>query len=405
MPGIKDALAEINNLKPGDKLVYQKIADKHGVDRSTLSRKHKQTQDDQETKNVNQQKLSPQQEAELVKYIEELTARHIPPTREMIRNFASSVAQKPVSESWVTRFINKYSIHLISQYSTGMDANRHNADSYTKYKLYFDLLQAKIAKYNVDAEHTYNMDEKGFMIGVTTGTKHVFSRRMWEKKEVKASLQDGSRAWVTLIACVCGDGSALPPGLLYESANSTVQSSWVEEIKPGVHSVLVSSSLSGWTNNNVGLAWLKQMFNRFTKAKARRKYRLLILDGHGSHVTMDFINYCDQNRILLAILPPHSTHTLQPLDVVMFKPLSTAYSKELTTHLHNSQGLTVIKKGDFFHLFWKAWMSTFTQELIFRSFEAMGISPLQPTPNINFSRSAKGRFSSIFRSNTTQMPS
>ena len=143
----------------------------------------------------------------------------------MIQNFASSVAKERVSESWVTRFINNYSIHLISQYSTGMDANRHNADSYTKYELYFNLLQRKITEYKIDSCHTYNMDEKGFMIGVTTRTKHVFSRRMWEKGEVKASLQDGNRAWVTVLACVCGDGSALPPGLIYESANSTIQSS------------------------------------------------------------------------------------------------------------------------------------------------------------------------------------
>jgi hypothetical protein len=99
--------------------------------------------------------------------------------------------------------------------------------------------------------------------------------------------------------------------------------------------VLVSSLPTGWTNNELGLAWLKQVFDRFSKAKARRKYRLLILNGHGSYVTIDFINYCDYNKILLAVLPPYSTYTLQPLNVVMFKPLSTAYSKELTTHLHN----------------------------------------------------------------------
>jgi hypothetical protein len=384
---IEDALAEIASLDPEEEICYARIAQKHGVVRSTLSRQHRAITQSATTKTINQQKLTPQQEEELVKYIEELTARHIPPTREMIANFASAVAQEPVSESWVTRFINKYTIHLISQYSTGMDSNRHNADSYTKYELYFNLLQRKIAEYNVDAEHTYNMDEKGFMIGVTSRTKHVFSRRMWDKKEVKASLQDGNRAWVTLIACVCGDGSALPPGLLYESANNTIQSSWVEEIKPGVHDVLVSSSPSGWINNELGLAWLQQVFDRFTKAKARRKYRLLILDGHGSHVTMDFINYCDQNKILLAILPPHSTHTLQPLDLVMFKPLSTAYSKELTTHLHSGQGLSPIKKSDFFHLFWKAWTSTFTQGLILRSFAATGISPLQP--NVILQRFAK----------------
>lgn len=70
----------------------------------------------------------------------------------MIQTFASAVAQKAVSESWVTRFINMQSIRLISQYSTGMDANRHNADSFLKYKLYFDLQEAKITQYNVEAE-------------------------------------------------------------------------------------------------------------------------------------------------------------------------------------------------------------------------------------------------------------
>ena len=59
-----------------------------------------------------------------------------------------------------------------------MDANHHNANSYTKYKLYFNLLQAKIAKFKVNAEHTYNIDKKGFIIRVTLRIKHVFSRRM-----------------------------------------------------------------------------------------------------------------------------------------------------------------------------------------------------------------------------------
>jgi hypothetical protein len=32
------------------------------------------------------------------------------------------------------------------------------------------------------------MDKKGFMIGVLGCSKQVFSRRMWEKKEVTAAL-------------------------------------------------------------------------------------------------------------------------------------------------------------------------------------------------------------------------
>jgi hypothetical protein len=198
------------------------------------------------------------------------------------------------------------------------------------------------------------MDEKGFLIGIVGRSKRIFSRRMWEKKEVRASLQDGSRAWITLLACICANGSTLPPGLIYEAANKGIQSTWVEDIKAGEHEVFITSSPSGWTNNDIGLAWLEQVFDRCTKEKAekaRRLYRLLILDGHGSHITMDFIDYCDQNRILLAILPPHSTYTLQPLDVAMFKPLLTAYLAELSKYLHASQGLVPINKGDFFPLF------------------------------------------------------
>jgi hypothetical protein len=94
-----------------------------------------------------------------------------------------------------------------------------------------------------------------------------------------------------------------------------------------VDDVFVGLTLSGWSNNDVGLAWLEQVYDRCTKKKAQyeRDWRLLIVDGHGSHLTMDLINYRDDYRIVLAIMPPYSTYTLQPLDVVMFKPLLTAY--------------------------------------------------------------------------------
>jgi hypothetical protein len=86
------------------------------------------------------------------------------------------------------------------------------------------------------------------------------------------------------------------------------------------------------------------------------------MDGHGSHVTIEFIEYCDKARILLAIYPPHSTHTLQPLDVCMFKPLSTAYSAELSDFMYNCQGFSSITKRDFFRLFYKAWETSFTEK-------------------------------------------
>ncbi|KAG2001680.1 hypothetical protein GB937_010023 [Aspergillus fischeri] len=101
-------------------------------------------------------------------------------------------------------------------------------------------------------------------------------------------------------------------------------------------------------NDKLGLAWLKDIFDRYTKEKARRRWRLLILDSHGSHLTMEFINYCDDNKILLMTYLPHLTHSLQLLDIRIFSPLATAYSKLLLPFLASLAASLVIKKYPFF---------------------------------------------------------
>ena len=215
-----------------------------------------------------------------------------------------------------------------------MDSNRHAADSAHKYKLYFELLERKLQQYDVQPEHMYNMDEKGFLISIIGKLKRIFSRRRYEAGELKSSRQDGNREWITLLACVCADGTALTPSLIYQAASSNIQDTWLQDFDAEQHQAFFASSPNGWTSNELGLAWLKGVFDCETKVKARRQWRLLILDGHGSHVTMKFIDFCDKNKILLMIYPPHSTHTLQLLDVVLFSPLAGAYLRALSAYLH-----------------------------------------------------------------------
>jgi hypothetical protein len=178
-----------------------------------------------------------------------------------------------------------------------------------------------------------------------------------------------------LLPAFCSDGSSLPPTLIYEG-KAGLQSSWVEDVEAGIHKVFIANLTSGWTNNGIGLAWLEQVFERYITEKARRRWRLLIVDGHGSHLTPEFIDFCYIKKILLAIFPPHSTHTLQPLDVVVFSPLSYNYSHELNQHLHQSQALIGVKNAIFFPLFWSAWCTTMRPELVQRSFEATVVWPM-----------------------------
>ena len=74
-----------------------------------------------------------------------------------------------------------------------METSRHNADSGPKYRLYFDLLHQKITEYLIEPAHTYNMDEKGFAIGVTGRSKRVFDKQLYSKRQYKQSTHDGNR--------------------------------------------------------------------------------------------------------------------------------------------------------------------------------------------------------------------
>jgi transposase-like protein len=96
MSPIEAAPAAIEVLEPGEKLSYTKIAREYGVHRSTLSRRHRGQTASRTAIIAERQNLHPQQEQELLRYIERLTGRGLPPTQPMIRSFASQIAKKEV---------------------------------------------------------------------------------------------------------------------------------------------------------------------------------------------------------------------------------------------------------------------------------------------------------------------
>jgi hypothetical protein len=76
--------------------------------------------------------------------------------------------------------------------------------------------------------------------------------------------------------------------------------------------------------------------------KANGQYCLLVCDGHDSHISGSFIAYCLQNQILLLILPPYTSHLLQPLDVAIVGPLKKRLTAALS-HLNQAQLVRIQK--------------------------------------------------------------
>lgn len=202
-------------------------------------------------------------------------------------------------------------------------------------------------------------------------------------KKVLGSSQDGSREFISLLATISADGTFLPPALIYQGDSYDLQESWVEDFDHSSDQACFGVSPKGWTNDELGVSWLTGLFEPITRKKAGNARRLLIVDGHSSHVNMRFIDFCGDHGIILAILPPHSTHRLQPLDVGIFSPLSTAYSNQIDQLIQSSQGFSRVTKRSFWSLFQTAWKTALTFENIRSAFATTAIHPLGPEKILN----------------------
>lgn len=216
------------------------------------------------------------------------------------------------------------------------------------------------------------MDEKGFMMGRTGKQRRIVPLAQAREQGGTSARMDGSRLWVSLLACICADGSALTPAVIFPGKQ--VGEGWMDELSDE-EKYWVTASEKGWTSEEIGLRWLEEVFHPETQAKAGQRRRLLIMDGHSSHVNSAFIQQCDSFRINLLILPPHSTHRLQPLDVGLFSPLATAYTTIFDRQWQAHEGRLYVNKARFFGILMQAWHRAVTSDNIQGSFAKAGIYP------------------------------
>ena len=109
----------------------------------------------------------------------------------------------------------------------------------------------------------------------------------------RSVLQPGNREWVTSIECVNSTGFILPPCVIFKSSKYQ-QYAWFDDLPDNWR---IEISENGWTTDEIGLRWLEKLFIPATTSRTRGKYRLLVLDGHGSHLTPVLID-CASKTIL-----------------------------------------------------------------------------------------------------------
>ena len=269
----------------------------------------------------------------------------------------------PIGKNWVSRFVNSQS-KLQTKWNRKVYSQRALCEDPVAILAWFNLVEETRQAYRILDTDTYNFDETGFMMGVAATSKVVTSSDTVGRA---ATVQPGNRDWVTTIECINASGWCLPPFVILSGKQH--QASWYHHIP--IDWVLAVSD-NGWTTDELGVEWVKH-FNRYTAPRTHGVYRLLILDGHSSHATPEFDQYCTENKIITLCMPAHTSHLLQPLDVGCFSPLKRAYGHEIQELAR--QGVYYIDKIDFLTAYTRIRPAVLTQQNIQAGFQATGLIP------------------------------
>jgi hypothetical protein len=330
------------------------------------------------TAHESKQILSAAEEKALVKWITRLSTVGCPITPPLTRDLAEEIQKRrvalsplkrpypPIGKRWLDRFRKRYPI-ISTISSRKIGACRFDALSYPTISAYFTALSDLFIENSYPPDAVFNVDESGFALG------DILSSKVLINKEDTRGFKKipGRQEWITAIECIGASGVALPPLLIFKAKHTNT--AWIPRSTPVRWKF--STSNSGWTSDNHAYEWLTTLFDPETRRNDEKR-RLLILDGHGSHLTARFIAFCLDARIDLVCLPPHTSHILQPLDVGLFGPLKRALAREFDPLFRLDTRR--IPRVEWTAAFIRARENAFTPSNIRSSFRATGIYPISP---------------------------
>ncbi|MCO5600890.1 hypothetical protein L7F22_055007 [Adiantum nelumboides] len=130
-----------------------------------------------------------------------------------------------------------------------------------------------------------------------------------------------------------------------------------------------------WMTGELFQAWLEHFKTAIMDDMGLESRHLLILDGHGSHVSLEVVGKAHEAGIDIVTLPPHTSHKLQPLDVSVFKSLKANFQKERAIWQQKTAS-SQASKSELASIAARALKSSLTEANIESGFQAIGIWPL-----------------------------
>ncbi|KAF5228592.1 hypothetical protein FAUST_10983 [Fusarium austroamericanum] len=316
--------------------------------------------------------LSSLEESAVVQFVFDTHARGFPLQVHFIKDMADALLADrgilPVKTQWADDFVQRHP-ELTAYLTQDLNNETTECSDLVAISDWFAMVEDMIAKFNIQPEDIWSLDEIDFEMEVAETGYFVATS---EGQQSSTPVEAGNRGWATAIHAISGGGQAIPPFLIFAGQHQIDHWRQNNDVPPNWQiAVSKESSPSG----QLDVDWLEH-FHWHTRKQPPSRYRLLIVDGHRKYCPVDFQRYCWGYRIILLSVPDRSSYMLQPFDVGCLRSVKRIYYRE-PRPLTRSQ-ITSIDETEFFSAFCASYRATMTEDKIQNAFKEAGLAPFNP---------------------------
>lgn len=202
----KRLMEALHDLKNDPTLSIAKAAGRRGVAATTLRDRKNKGRQTPRAAHQHECLLTPGQEEALVKWAVFQDDMGIPPRQDLLIEKAEAILhitspEMRIGKRWIERFMKRHN-ELQMKFSQRLDHQRAAAGNPKVMEKHFRIFKNAVKDYKVSTENIWNMDEKGFLMGLASKAKVICRRG---RKNPRYTC-DGNRELITVLECVSAKG-------------------------------------------------------------------------------------------------------------------------------------------------------------------------------------------------------
>ena len=241
---------------------------------------------------------------------------------------------------------------------------RASSFNLTNVESFFNNLTTVLGRHNFQPHEIWNMDETG--VTSVQRPDRIVARK--GAKQIGALVSAERGTLVTLACAVSAIGNHIPPFFVFPRVK--YHKRFIDTAPAGSGG---TANKSGWMQEADFILFLNH-FHKHTKSTPENPC-LLLLDNHGSHLSIEGLNFARSNGIVMLSFPPHCSHKLQPLDRTVYGPFKKFFNSACDDWMINNPGRTMTIY-DIPQLVSRAYPLAMTPSNISSGFRCTGIYPL-----------------------------